>query len=46
MVAALAATVGLGLFLVLSLDLPYTGDIGVTPSAMDDTLHEFAHVGP
>jgi hypothetical protein len=46
MIASLATVVALVLFLVLSLDLPFSGDIGVGPSAMDDTLHEFAHSGP
>jgi hypothetical protein len=46
MIGALATVVALVLFLVLSLDLPYSGDIGVGPSAMQDTLHEFAHSGP
>lgn len=46
MIAALATTVALVLFLVLSLDLPFSGDIGVSPSAMQDTLREFAHSGP
>lgn len=45
MVGALAATIGLVLLLILSLDLPYTGDIGVSPSAMEDALQEFAHSG-
>lgn len=46
MIAALATVVALVLFLVLSLDLPFSGDIGVGPTAMEDTLHEFAHSGP
>jgi hypothetical protein len=43
MVSALASIVGLVLFLILSLDLPFTGDVGVGPSAMRDVLHEFRH---
>jgi hypothetical protein len=44
MVAALAAITGLVLFLILSLDLPFTGDVGVGPDAMKNTLTEFAHL--
>lgn len=46
LIAGLASTIALVLFLILSLDLPFTGDIGVTPSAMDDAAHEFAHSAP
>ena len=46
MIAALATTVALVLFLILSLDLPFSGDVAVEPSAMEDALHEFAHSGP
>jgi hypothetical protein len=45
MVGALAAITGLVLFLILSLDLPFTGDVGVGPTAMEDVLEEFAHYG-
>lgn len=45
MVSALAAITGLVLFLILSLDLPFTGDVGVEPTAMKDVLEEFAHYG-
>jgi uncharacterized protein DUF4239 len=45
MVGALAAMTGLVLFLILSLDLPYTGDVGVGPAAMKDVLEETAHYG-
>jgi hypothetical protein len=31
--------------LILSLDLPFTGDVGVGPAAMKDVLEEFAHCG-
>jgi hypothetical protein len=41
MVGALASTVGLVLFLVLSLDLPFTGDISVGPVAMAHTIRDF-----
>jgi hypothetical protein len=41
MVAALAALVGLVLALILTLDLPFTGSVGVGPAAMRDALHEF-----
>jgi hypothetical protein len=45
MVGALAAITGLVLFLILSLDLPFTGNVGVGPTAMKDVLDEFAHGG-
>jgi hypothetical protein len=45
MVGALAMITGLVLFLILSLDLPYTGDVGVTSAPMEDVVHEFAHGG-
>jgi hypothetical protein len=41
MMSALAAIVGLALFLIVSLDLPYTGDVGVHPAAMQEALQEF-----
>ncbi|HEY6886193.1 MAG TPA: DUF4239 domain-containing protein [Solirubrobacter sp.] len=41
MVAALAALVGLVLALIMTLDLPFTGSVGVGPDAMSDALHEF-----
>ena len=43
MVSALASIVGLVLFLILSLDLPFTGDVGVGPASMRDVLQEFPH---
>jgi hypothetical protein len=45
MVGSLAAITGLVLFLILSLDLPYTGDVGVGPSGMSDVIGEFSHYG-
>lgn len=45
MVGALAAVTGLVLFLILSLDLPFTGDVGVSPAPMKDIIEEFAHSG-
>jgi hypothetical protein len=45
MVGSLAAITGLVLFLILSLDLPFTGDVGVGPDSMKDVLVEFAHFG-
>jgi hypothetical protein len=45
MVAALAAMVGLILFLVLSLDLPFTGDLSVGPSSMLHAIEEFTDFG-
>jgi hypothetical protein len=41
MVGALAALVGLVLALILTLDLPFTGSVGVGPDAMHDALREF-----
>ena len=43
MVAALSSIVGLVLFLVLSLDLPFTGDVGATPHPIEQVIHEFTH---
>jgi hypothetical protein len=37
--------IALVLFLILSLDLPFTGDVGVGPSAMKDVLAEFTKGG-
>lgn len=45
MVGALAAITGLVLFLILSLDLPFTGDVGVGPAPMREVAAEFAHMG-
>jgi hypothetical protein len=45
MVSALASTVGLALFLILTLDLPFTGDVAVGPSSMEDVIEEFSHYG-
>ena len=44
MVGALAAITGLVLFLILSLDLPFTGDVGVGPGPMRQVAKEFAHL--
>jgi hypothetical protein len=41
MVGALAAMTALMLFLVLSLDLPFTGDLAVKPTAMNEAISEF-----
>ena len=38
MVAALSAIIGIALFLALSLDLPYSGDLGIKPTAMRNTV--------
>jgi Protein of unknown function (DUF4239) len=43
MVAALASIIGLVLFLVLSLDLPYSGDVGANPHPIEQTIQEFPH---
>jgi hypothetical protein len=45
MVGALAAITGLVVFLVLTLDLPYTGDVGVAPAAMKEVGDGIAHSG-
>ncbi|MEA2373136.1 MAG: hypothetical protein QOH12_3530, partial [Solirubrobacteraceae bacterium] len=43
MVAALSSMIGVVLFLILALDLPFTGDISVGPTAMRAVLHELPH---
>ena len=43
MVAALASMIGLVLFLILVLDLPFTGDVGVRPARMQRIIEEFRH---
>lgn len=45
MVAALGATLGLVLFLALSLELPFTGDMRVGPDALRRIIVEFGHRG-
>lgn len=40
MVAALSAIIGIALFLAFSLDLPYSGDLGIKPTALEHTLTE------
>jgi len=40
MVAALSAIIGIALFLVVSLDLPYSGDLGIKPTPLQHTLTE------
>lgn len=42
MVAALAAIIGLTLFLIVSLDLPYTGDFSVQPTGMQRAVSALA----
>jgi hypothetical protein len=42
MVASLATMVALMLFLIVSLDLPFTGDLATGPTAMKDAISEFA----
>jgi hypothetical protein len=41
MVSSLATMAAVTLFLILSLDLPFTGDLAVGPTAMDDAISEF-----
>jgi hypothetical protein len=43
MVAALSAMIGVTLFVIMSLDLPYTGDVAVKPDAMRQTITDFGH---
>jgi predicted anti-sigma-YlaC factor YlaD len=44
MVAALASMIALTLFLVVSLDLPFSGNLRVGPHAMEHAIGEFAHL--
>jgi hypothetical protein len=44
MVSALAALVGLVLAVIVSLDLPFTGDVAVAPTAMRNSITEFGHI--
>jgi hypothetical protein len=44
MVGSLAALVGLVLAVIVSLDLPFTGDVAVAPDAMRSALTEFTHI--
>jgi hypothetical protein len=41
MVSSLAAMMTVLLFLIISLDLPYSGDLAVGPTAMQDAISEF-----
>jgi hypothetical protein len=41
MVSILATLISLSLFLILVLDLPFTGDVAVTPSALTSEINEF-----
>lgn len=43
MVAALAAMIALTLFVILSLDLPFSGDLRVGPQDMEQAIREFSH---
>jgi hypothetical protein len=43
MIAALSAMIGVTLFVIMSLDLPYTGDVAVKPVAMQQTILGFAN---
>jgi Protein of unknown function (DUF4239) len=44
MVGSLAALVGLVLAVIVSLDLPFTGDVAVAPDAMRNAITEFGHI--
>jgi hypothetical protein len=41
MLAILATLIGLSLFVILTLDLPYTGSVAVKPDALMDEVSEF-----
>ncbi len=43
MVGALGAIIALSLFVILTLDLPYTGSVSVKPAAMQSVIAGFAH---
>jgi hypothetical protein len=43
MVAALSAMIGVTLFVIMALDLPYTGDVAVKPDAMRQAITDFSH---
>ncbi len=45
MVTALAAMIGLTLFLIFSLDLPFSGDLAVHPNSMKHTVTEIHRFG-
>jgi hypothetical protein len=44
MVSAVAVLIGLTLFLIVSLDYPFTGDLAVGADAMQDAIREFVHL--
>ena len=44
MVSSVAAMTALMLFLTLSLDLPFSGDLAVEPTAMRSAIHEFGDI--
>jgi hypothetical protein len=41
MVSTLAAIIALSLFVILTLDLPYTGDVAARPDALEAEINEF-----
>jgi hypothetical protein len=41
MVSTLAAIIALSLFVILTLDLPYTGDVAAKPDALEAEINEF-----
>ena len=41
MVSTLAAIIALSLFVILALDLPYTGDVAAKPDALEAEINEF-----
>jgi Protein of unknown function (DUF4239) len=45
MTAALAAMIGLGLWVTFVMDLPYSGDLAVSPAAFQKALEIFARLG-
>jgi hypothetical protein len=44
MTTALAATIGLALFLILALDLPFTGNAAIDSAAMEQTIATLARI--
>jgi hypothetical protein len=44
MVLALATLVGVVLLMILVVDMPFTGDVGIEPDAMVATIREFRHM--
>jgi hypothetical protein len=41
MVATIAVLIGLSLFVILALDLPFTGGVAIQPEALKSEINEF-----